>query len=121
VNLEQLAERALAVDGIESAAIFVTQPGSSELVLVGAAGIDGPPLDGLVAAVRRPEHPIARSLTDAGPTFDVHPMNPGGPALRSHLPFAGQRGRGVFAVAHDAPLSREARAALEGLAEAAAA
>ena len=53
-DLEEVARAAQAVDGIESAAVFVAQPGSSELELAGAAGIDGPPLDGLVAAVRNP-------------------------------------------------------------------
>jgi hypothetical protein len=112
-DLEELTRQALAIDGIESAAIFVTRPGSSELDLGAAAGIDGPALDGLVAAVKNPVHPIARALTDAGPTYDVEPMNPGGPALRSHLPLGG---RGVLAVSHETSLSPDARRSLERLA-----
>jgi len=61
-------------------------------------------------------HPIARAMLDAGPTFDVRPMNPGGPALRSHLRLGGL---GVLAVAHDASLDAEQRASLEELATAA--
>ena len=116
-HLEEVARAAQAVDGIESAAVFVAQPGSSDLELAGAAGIAGPPLDGLVAAVRNPAHPIARALHDTAPTFDVRPMNAGGPALRSHLPL---EGRGVLAVAHEGSLSAASRSALEELAASAA-
>jgi hypothetical protein len=117
-DLEEVAQAAQAVDGIESAAVFVAQPGSSDLDLAGAAGIAGPPLDGLVEAVRNPAHPIARAMQDTRPTFDVRPMNPGGPALRSHLPLGG---RGVLAVAHERSLSTAGRSALEELAASAAA
>jgi hypothetical protein len=112
-DLDELTHQALAIDGVESAAIFVTRPGSSELELRAAAGIAGPALDGLVAAVKNPVHPIARALTDEGPTYDVKPMNPVGPALRSHLPLDG---RGVLAVSHEASLSPDARRSLERLA-----
>jgi len=114
-DLDDLAREALGIADIESAAIFVAQPGSPTpvLALAGAAGIDGPPLDGLVAAVQNPMHPIARALHDAGPTFDVRPMNPGGPAIRSHLPLGGL---GVLAVAHDAVLDGAARRSLIDLA-----
>lgn len=117
-NLDEVARAAQAVEGIESAAVFVAQSGSSDLDLAGAAGIEGPPLDGLVAAVRNPAHPIARAMHDTAPTFDVRPMNPGGPALRSHLPLGG---RGVLAVAHEGSLSAASRSALEELAASAAA
>lgn len=112
-TLEQVARGAVDIPGVESAAIFVAQPGSDSLELAAAAGIEGPPLDGLVAAVRNPMHPIARALRDDGPTFDVRPMNPGGPALRSHLPLGG---RGVLALAHEPPLDTAARAAAAQLA-----
>ena len=98
---------------VGSAAIFVPRPGSSALELAAAAGIEGAPLAGLVAAVQNPLHPIARAMHDAGPTFDVHPMNPGGPALRSHLPLGGL---GVLAVAHETSVGTDERAALERLA-----
>lgn len=117
-DLKSVVRAALAIDGIESAAIFLAEPGSGELHLGAAAGIEGPPLDGLVAAVQNPMHPIARAMTDTDATFDVHPMNPGGPALRSHLPLGGL---GVLAVAHDASLSSDAREGLSRLAAAASA
>jgi hypothetical protein len=111
--LDNVAQAAAGIEGVESAAIFTSRPGSAALELAAAAGIQGPPLDGLVAAVQNPAHPIARAMHDAGPTFDVRPMNPGGPALRSHLPLGGL---GVLAVAHDAKLDAEARATLEQIA-----
>src|ERR1700704_475832 len=112
-NLDEIARSAIAIDGIASAAIFVLRPGSPDLELAGAAGIEGPPLAGLIAAVRNPEHPIKRSLADDAPPFNVQPMAPGGPALRSHLPLLAQRdGRrvavGVLAVAHEERLTTDA-------------
>jgi hypothetical protein len=112
-ELQDVVRSAIAIPDIESAAIFVRRPGSSTLELAAAEGIDGPPLDGLVAAVQNPVHPIARAMDDAVPTFDVRPMNPGGPALRSHLPLGGF---GVLAVAHDSSLEQAARDALAELA-----
>ncbi len=116
--MQALARSALDIEGIQSAAIFVRRAGTSELELGAAAGIEGPALHGLVAAVGNPAHPVARALTDPGPTFDVLPMNPGGPKLRSHLPLDGQ---GVLALAHDAPLSAGDRQRLTELAAAVAA
>lgn len=120
MDLDEVARSALAIDGIESAVIFVVRPGSHDLELAAAAGIEGSALVGLTAAVRNPAHPIAKALTDEGPTFDVQPMNPGGPALRSHLPIAELRdGRrtvvGVLALAHDQSLNADARRRLEDL------
>jgi hypothetical protein len=133
-ELDGIVRAAVAGDGVASAAIFVTarrdEPGSAgdpELRLAAAAGIDGPPLDGLVAAVRHPRHPIRVALADAGPSWDVRPMNPGGPALRSHLPLRAEDvdpaapAAGVLALAHDAPLAPEVRGRLENLANRAAA
>jgi hypothetical protein len=123
-DLEQVVRT--AVDGeIASAAIFVANPASATLELAAAAGIEGPARDGLVAAVRNPAHPISRAMTDDGPTFDVPPMNPGGPALRSHLPLFRvtddrREALGVLAVAHDRALDADARARLEALADRAA-
>jgi hypothetical protein len=124
-DLDAAAERAISLADIGSAAIFVARPDSAERELGGVARIDGPALDGLRAAVRNPDHPIRRSMLDDGPTFDVRPMNPGGPALRSHLPLlATGEGRqtaiGVLAVAHDRPLDTATRDALEALAARAA-
>jgi len=114
--LDDLVQSAIGVADIASAAIFVAPPGSADLELVASAGISGPALDGLVAAVRDPMHPVRRALHDAAPTFDVRPINPGGPRLRSHIPLGGL---GVLAVAHDLALDGSARASLAGLASAA--
>jgi hypothetical protein len=110
-DLDDIVRAALDIAAIESAAIFVVDPGSTALVLAAPAGIEGPPLEALVAAVQNPMHPIARALHSPDPTFDVRPMNPGGPALRSHLQL---RGSGVLAVAHNEPLANRTR---DGLAE----
>ena len=124
--LDALAGSALEIDGIQSAAIFTASSGLADhsLVLAGVAGISGPALDGLIEAVTNPNHPIRRAFTDSGPTFDVQPMNPGGPALRSHLPIRRTSGNGaalgVVAVAHDRALDATARRELEALAAAAA-
>ncbi len=125
-DLDTFAQDALGVGDVQSAAIFLAAAGSSVLELATAAGIDGPPLEGLVQAVRNPAHPVARALTDDGPTFDVLPVNPGGPRLRSHLPLAVNRDGtrsvlGVLALAHDTPLGEGDRARLVELADAAAA
>lgn len=121
-QLDWVAQEAVAVPGIESAVIFVALPGTDTLRLVAAAGIEGPALEGLVAAVQDPAHPVARALGDDGPTFDVYPVNPGGPALRSHLPFGGDTGEnvGVLAVAHDVSLDDAQRRELILLTERAA-
>ena len=120
-ELDALPSRALDVADVRSAALFIVEPGSSTLALASAAGISGPALDGLTAAVRDPAHPVARARIDPGPTFDVLPMAPGGPALRSHLPVRdGDRTLGVLALAHDTPIAEADRATLTGLAGTAA-
>ena len=124
-DLDEVVRSAVGVDGIESEAVFVVAPGSPELQLGAAAGVDGEVLDRLVAAVADPAHPIRRSMADDGPTFDVRPMNPGGPALRSHLPLLVEHdGRsdavGVLALAHHDPLDAAGRARLVELAGTAA-
>jgi hypothetical protein len=123
-DLQEIARSAVSADGIVSAVIFVLRPGSPGLELAGVAGIEGPALDGLISAVRNPEHPINRTLADHGPTFNVRPMAPGGPALRSHLPLVGVRDGqrvavGVLAVAHDRSLTADDQQMLAGLADAA--
>ena len=124
-RLTALVDAALRIGGIASATLFAMPPGSTTLELVSAAGIEGPALDGLVAAVRNPDHPVARSLVADGPVFDVLPTAPGGPALRSHVPVRpeddhGYDAIGVLAVAHDSPLAGPDRSALIDLATAAA-
>ena len=123
-DVQAVVDSAVAEDGIESAAIFVVQAGSADLELAAAAGVAGPALDGLIAAVRDPAHPIRKTL-DEGPTYDVPPINPGGPALRTHLPLVASRdGRrvvvGMLALAHEDSLGPEARERLGRTADAAA-
>src|SRR5262249_25231765 len=127
-SLDGAATEALAVDGIESVAIFLTRTDGpdGELTLAGAAGGAGPPPGGRGAGVADPPPPIPRAApppgppSDPGPPFDVTPMNPGGPRLRSHLPIRTLDGRtlGVLAVAHDAPVGEAARNDLTRLATA---
>jgi hypothetical protein len=62
-NLDAIARSAAALDGIESAAIFVVRPGAAGLELGAAAGIEGAARDGLVAAVANPAHPIRRAFS----------------------------------------------------------
>jgi hypothetical protein len=122
-DLQRVLRAAIAEVGVDSAVIFARPPGSPELELAAAAGIDGPPLERLVEAVRNPAHPINRTVVDQIAGFDVQPTTPGGPALRSHLPLGHDDDRGtaagVLAVAHDRTLDSNARRVLEGLADAA--
>jgi hypothetical protein len=105
-GLDAVAREALTIGDVQSAAIFVVGAAGA-LELAAAAGIEGAPLAGLVAAVQQPGHPVARAVDDPGPTFDVRPMNPGGPSLRSHLPLRAEGDAshtvGVLALAHDQP------------------
>lgn len=124
-DLQDIVRSAVASEAIESAALFIATPGSPTLELAAAAGIEGAALDGLIGAVLDPAHPINRSMADDGPTFDVRPSAPGGPALRSHLPLVGVRNghsaaMGVLAVSHEGALNAKERQILMGLAEAAA-
>jgi GAF domain-containing protein len=125
-GLQGIVDMAIRDAGVASAVIFVIEQEHQSLTLAAAAGIAGPPLEALTAAVASPAHPIARTVLDEGPSYDVKPTAPGGPALRSHLPLrprgAGQTETvGVLAVAHDDPLSEDRRATLERLAAAATA
>ena len=124
-RLGDIAREALTIGDIASAVVFTVAPGSRDLELAAAAGVEGPPLDGLVAAVRNPAHPVTRTLTDDGPSFDVRPTAPGGPALRSHIPLrpsarSATAAVGVLALAHDSPTSEPNRRKLVALAERAA-
>lgn len=96
--------------GVASAAVFVISPDG--LVIAAAIGLADPAT--LAAAVRNPDHPVARTLVHRSAAFDVLPMAAGGPKLRSHLPLVlGTDGRqevvGVLALAHDRPLDDRLR------------
>ena len=124
-RLRAIAQEALTIGDTGSAVIFVVATGSRDLALAAAAGVDGPPLDGLVAAVRNPAHPVTRALSDDGPSFDIRPTAPGGPALRSHIPLHPSAGAasaavGVLALAHESPMSEPNRRLLLALADRAA-
>ena len=111
---------------VGSAAIFAVAAGGGPLELIATAGLPEPAAAGLTAAVRDPDHPIPRTIIDGRSSFDVLPMAPGGPTLRSHLPLiaAGPDGStevvGVLAIAHDAPMAADALS-LEAVADLAAA
>lgn len=122
-NLDSVAAQALEQTGSASAAIFV-RDANGDLRLAGVAGISGAPLDGLVSAVRDPKHPVTRTALDGQVGFDVKPIAPGGPALRSHVPLLDPASRertiGVLALAHQLPLTPEQRKAAMELADDAA-
>jgi GAF domain-containing protein len=110
---------------IESAAIVVAGRRPDHLAIVAATGLGDPALAGLTEALRNPAHPIARTLGHPVPSFDVLPSQPGGPALRSHLPLTVTRNGtdhvlGVLALAHHHPLGAEPRELLEAAARLAA-
>lgn len=109
--------------GIGSAAVFVTEGQTERLEIAASIGLGDP--SALAVAVRNPAHPIARTLAERSAAFDVRPMTPGGPALRSHLPLivgAGDGGVivGVLALAHDRPTGPDERAILAAVADLAA-
>lgn len=124
-ELGELLRSSIEPLGIASAAIFTAAPDSG-LELAAAAGISGPPLDALVAAVADPRHPIRRTFAERTSSYNVSPMNPGGPALRSHVLIDAHHGGpsapiGVLAVAHAEPLGSMAQETLHELADRAAA
>jgi hypothetical protein len=119
-----IVQAATSRPDIASAAIFILNE-SGVLTLAAASGIEGEPLEILESAVRNPGHPIAWTLTERQSNFNVTPMAPGGPALRSHLPLLVERGGwlravGVMAVAHDRSLDESEQEMLTELAAQAA-
>ena len=101
---------------VESAVIVVVD-GPEQLRIIASVG--------LAEALRNPAHPIARTVDDPVPSFDVLPTNPGGPALRSHLPLTVTRDGsdtvlGVLALAHHRPLDAGSRQLVEATADLAA-
>jgi hypothetical protein len=109
---------------VESAVIVVVE-GPDRLRIVAAVGLADPVVAGLSDALRNPAHPIVRTVGDPVSSFDVLPTNPGGPALRSHLPLTVTRDGadavlGVLALAHHRPLDAGSRQLLEATADLAA-
>jgi GAF domain-containing protein len=112
--------------GIASAAIVIADRSGTGLEIVATFGLDDAATAGLDEAIRLPTHPIARTFAEPASTFDVRPVNPGGPALRSHLPLFVTRGGtdnvlGVLALAHDHPIEPDTQPILEAAADLAAA
>jgi hypothetical protein len=110
---------------VASAAVVVETGGSHSLGVVASRGLDAAAEAGLTDAVRRPEHPVRRTFAQPTATYDVTPMNPGGPALRSHLPLIVRRDGvdrvvGVLALAYDRSIDPESRPTLEAVADLAA-
>jgi GAF domain-containing protein len=111
--------------GVGSAAIVADRSDGTGLEIIASFGLDKRAAAGLSEAIARPSHPIARTFADPTPTYDVTPVNPGGPKLRSHLPLTVTRcGRrkvvGVLALAHENSIDAEDRAILEAVANLAA-
>jgi K+-sensing histidine kinase KdpD len=110
--------------GASSAAIVIAGRDGA-LEIVASFGLDDGAAAGLTEAIARPGHPIARTMQETTPTFDVLPTGAGGPALRSHLPLVVTRGGadsvlGVLALAHDAPIDPAMRSVLAAVADLAA-
>ncbi|MFL5674290.1 MAG: hypothetical protein ACJ779_04745 [Chloroflexota bacterium] len=111
--LDDIAERF----DVASSAVVVPDGRSGALGIAASVGLDDAAAAGLTAAIARPGHPIARTFEERVATFDVQPINPGGPALRSHIPLVVSRDGdesvvGVLALAHDRPIEPAARANL---------
>ncbi len=98
--------------GVGSSAIFAADPDGG-LTLIASTGLGDEAATALAGAVTNPAHPVARTAADPVAAFDVLPMAPGGPALRSHVPLVvthdgAEMVLGVLALAHDRPLVDEA-------------
>lgn len=124
-SLETLLDAIAKPLDIASAAIVVGDRERDGLEIVATFGLDERATAGLAEAINRPEHPIARTFAAPKTTFDVLPTQPGGPALRSHLPLiVTRRGTdsvlGVLALAHDRPIDPEVRPIVEAAADLAA-
>ena len=114
----------IAGNDVGSAAIVVAGRDGA-LVIAASFGLDDGAAAGLTEAIARSSHPIARTMHETTPTFDILPTVPGGPALRSHLPLVVTRGGtdsvlGVLALAHDEPIDPGLRPVLRSVADLAA-
>ncbi len=124
-TLERLLEVLAGPLGIASAAIVGVAEPAGSLEIAASFGLGEAAEAGLAAAIRKAEHPIARTVAVAAASYDVRPMAPGGPALRSHVPLivtrAGSaRVLGVLALAHDGPIDASSRPLVQATADLAA-
>ena len=106
---------------IGSAAVVVPH-GAAGYEIVASIGLNAAAGAGLAQAIRQPGHPIARTFADAVATYDVTPLNPGGPTLRSHLPLIVRRDGadhvvGVLALAYDRPIDADQRPIVAAVAD----
>ena len=111
--------------GVGSAAIIAGRGNGARLEVVASFGLDEKAAAGLSEAIARPTHPIARTFAEPTPTYDVTPVNPGGPALRTHLPLivirhGSETVLGVLALAHEDPIEADDRPILQAVADLAA-
>ncbi len=112
------------LDGVGSIAVFVRDERTGRLEIAASHGLDDVGVVRLEDAVANPAHPVARTVTESVPSFDVLPTAPGGPRLRSHLPLVVTRDGadtvlGVLALAHDQEVVARSRL-LEAVADLAA-
>jgi hypothetical protein len=116
--LQGILDEIAAESGAGSGAIVVRDAVTGSMAIVASVGLDEAGAAALAGAINRPGHPVARAFDELKPTYGVPPMNPGGPALRSHLPLIVTRDGektvvGVLALAHDDPIPRKLRGPLE--------
>jgi len=124
-SLHRILDSVAARLGIASAAVVASEDDHVHRAIVASHGLGEADLAGLTRAIENPAHPIARTVAEPVATFDVRPTNPGGPALRCHLPLTVTRDGsevvlGVLALAYDRPLDAPARRLLEAIADLAA-
>jgi GAF domain-containing protein len=124
-TLEALLAAAAGQLDVESAVIVTVDGPPGRLVIAASFGLGDAATAGLAEAIRNPGHPIARTVHEPAPAFDVLPTRPGGPALRSHLALTVTRDGtttvlGVLALAHQQPIPDASRALVEAVADLAA-
>jgi GAF domain-containing protein len=124
-TLEALLAAAAEALEVESAVIVTVDGPPGRLVIAASFGLGDAAAAGLAEAMRNPAHPIARTVHEPAPAFDVLPTQPGGPALRSHLALTMTRDGtttvlGVLALAHQQPIPAASRSIVEAVADLAA-
>jgi GAF domain-containing protein len=124
-SLRRILDSLAARLAVASAAVVATDVDHTRLEIVASHGLRDADVAGLARAIGNPAHPIARTIAEPTPTFDVAPTVPGGPALRSHLPLVVVRDGssnvlGVLALAYEDPFDADTRRVLQAVADLAA-
>ena len=119
-----IASIAEALD-VGSAVIVVANDELDRLEIVASIGLGDAAAAGLAEAIANPGHPIASTVRDPVASFDVVPIAPGGPALRTHVPLivtrdGTDRVLGVLALAYDRPFDATTRPLVQAGADLAA-